>query len=68
MVVIAKDDDVQIERLELGPFGTNAYIVICRKTRDSALIDAPAEASTIMNSLASTNPRYILLTHDIWTI
>ena len=64
MVVIAKDDDVQIERLELGPFGTNAYIVICRKTRDSALIDAPAEASTIMNSLASTNPRYILLTHD----
>lgn len=61
---MAKDDDIQIERLELGPFGTNAYIVICLKTRESALIDAPAEASTIMNSLAGTNPRYILLTHD----
>jgi len=64
MVVMAKDDDLQIERLELGPFGTNAYIVICLKTRDSALIDTPAEASTIMNRLTGTNPRYILLTHD----
>ncbi len=64
MVVVAKDDDIQIERLELGPFGTNAYIVICLKTRDSLLIDTPAEASTIMDRLKSTNPKYILLTHN----
>jgi len=64
MVVVAKDDAIQIERLELGPFGTNAYIVICQKTRDSVLIDAPAEASTIMDRLKSTNPKYILLTHN----
>ena len=61
---MAKDDDIQIERLELGPFGTNAYIVICQKTRDSALIDTPAEASTIMDRLKGTNPKYILLTHN----
>ena len=64
MTVIVKDDDIQIERLELGPFGTNAYIVICQKTRDSVLIDTPAEAGTIINRLTGTNPRYILLTHD----
>lgn len=64
MVVVAKDDAIQIERLELGPFGTNAYIVICQKTRDSVLIDAPAEANTIMDRLKSTNPKYILLTHN----
>ncbi|MFC1864598.1 MBL fold metallo-hydrolase [Chloroflexota bacterium] len=64
MVVVAKDGDVQIERLELGPFGTNAYIVICQKTRDSVLIDTPAEASTIMDRLKGTNPKYILLTHN----
>ena len=64
MVVVAKDDAIQIERLELGPFGTNAYIVICQKTRDSVLIDAPAESSTIMNRLEGTNPKYILLTHN----
>ena len=64
MVVVAKDDTIQIERLELGPFGTNAYIAICQKTRDSVLIDAPAESSTIMDRLKSTNPQYILLTHN----
>ena len=64
MVVVAKDDDVQIERLELGPFGTNAYIVICQKTRDSVLIDTPAEANKIIDRLKGTNPRYILLTHN----
>jgi len=64
MVVVAKDNDIQIERLELGPFGTNAYIVICQKTRDSVLIDTPADASKIMDGLKGTNPKYILLTHN----
>ena len=64
MAVMVKDDDIQIERLTLGPFGTNAYIVICQKTRDSVLIDAPAEANMIINGLRGTNPRYILLTHN----
>ncbi|MFC1971484.1 MBL fold metallo-hydrolase [Chloroflexota bacterium] len=64
MTIIVKDDDIQIERLELGPFGTNAYIVICQKTRHSVLIDTPAEASIIINRLHGTNPRYMLLTHN----
>lgn len=61
--VIVKDNSIQIERLELGPWGTNAYIIICRKTLDSVLIDAPAEASTIIKRLKGTKPKYILLTH-----
>ena len=64
MVVVAKDNDIQIERLELGPFGTNAYILLCRKTGNSVLIDTPAEASKIIDRLKGTNPRYILLTHN----
>ncbi|MFC1992703.1 MBL fold metallo-hydrolase [Chloroflexota bacterium] len=64
MTIVAEDDALQIERLELGPFGANAYIVTCRKMRDSVLIDAPAEAEIIMGKLQNTNPRYILLTHN----
>ena len=64
MTIVAEDDAIQIERLGLGPFGTNAYIVICRKTRDSVLIDTPAEANIIMDRLKNTNPRYIFLTHN----
>ena len=64
MVVVVKDDDIQIERLELAPFGTNAYIAICQKTQDSVLIDTPGEANKIMDRLKGTNPKYILLTHN----
>jgi hydroxyacylglutathione hydrolase len=64
MTIVAKDGAIQIERLELGPFGTNAYIVICQKTRDAVLVDAPAEAQIIMGRLKNTNPKYILLTHN----
>lgn len=64
MSVVVKDNSIQIERLELGPWGTNAYIIICLETRGSVLIDAPAEASTIIKRLKGTNPKYILLTHS----
>ncbi len=64
MVVIAKDDTIQIEKLELGPYGTNAYVIICRQTGDSVLIDAPADASKIMEKLKGSDPKYILLTHN----
>ena len=64
MVVVVKDDTLQVEKLELGFFGTNAYIVICRQTGDSVLIDTPADANTIIERLEGTNPKYILLTHN----
>lgn len=64
MTIIAKDDEVQIEKLQLGPYGTNAYIVICRKTGDSLVVDAPAEADTVIDHLQGSSPRYILLTHN----
>ncbi|UCH43254.1 MAG: MBL fold metallo-hydrolase [Dehalococcoidales bacterium] len=64
MVVMAKDDSIQIERLEMPPFGTNAYIVTCQVTQDSALVDAPAQPDILMDNLKGTNPKYILLTHN----
>ena len=64
MASVVKDDNIQIERLQLGPFGTNAYVLTCQQTRDSVVIDAPAEADKIIENLKGTNPRYILLTHN----
>jgi glyoxylase-like metal-dependent hydrolase (beta-lactamase superfamily II) len=63
MAFVVTDNDVLIERLELGPFGTNAYVVVCRATGDSVLIDAPGEASKILERFTGNNPQYILLTH-----
>jgi hypothetical protein len=51
MTIVAEDNTIRIEKFELGPFGTNAYIVTCRVSRYSALIDAPAEANIIKDKL-----------------
>jgi glyoxylase-like metal-dependent hydrolase (beta-lactamase superfamily II) len=64
MVNVAKDDSIQIEKLELGPFGTNAYILICRQTGASVLVDAPGEAGKILMQLKGSDPKYILMTHN----
>ena len=64
MATVVEDETIQIERLAVGPWPTNTYIIMCPKTRDSVLIDTPAEASKIIEKLKGTNPKYILLTHN----
>jgi glyoxylase-like metal-dependent hydrolase (beta-lactamase superfamily II) len=64
MAIIVKDEYIQIDRLELGPFGTNSYILICQKTNESVVVDAPGEAGMVVDRLKETQPKYILMTHD----
>jgi hydroxyacylglutathione hydrolase len=63
MTIVAEDDAIRLERLELGRSGTNAYILTCRRTRDGALMDAPTEPKIIIDKLKDTTARYIFLTH-----
>ena len=64
MALVARDDHIQIHKLTLGPFDANSYIITCHMTRDSVVVDAPAEADEILKRLKGTNPRYILITHS----
>jgi hydroxyacylglutathione hydrolase len=64
MTTVVKDDQIQIDKLELGPYGTNAYILVCRNTRESVIVDAPADAGKILELLKGTRPNYILITHN----
>ena len=64
MTTVVKDDQIQIDKLELGPYGTNAYILVCRNTGESVIVDAPADAGKILDLLKGTNPNYILITHN----
>ena len=63
-MALINDDAIRIDRLTLGPYETNAYTVVCRKTGESLVVDAPAGASQIIDNLDGTKPGYILLTHD----
>jgi hydroxyacylglutathione hydrolase len=64
MTVIADDKNIRVEMLTLGPYETNAYTVVCNKSGESLVVDAPANAPAIIASLTGTKPKYILLTHD----
>ncbi|MGD8991358.1 MAG: MBL fold metallo-hydrolase [Desulfobacterales bacterium] len=64
MATVVKTADIQIERYELGPFGTNSYLLRCLKTDDSVVIDAPGDAPKVLDRLGHTNPKYILMTHN----
>ena len=64
MTILAEDSAIRLERLQLGPFGTNAYIVGCPATQESLLVDAPAEPRVIIDKLGSAALKYILLTHN----
>jgi hydroxyacylglutathione hydrolase len=59
-----EDDSIGIIRLELGPYGTNAYIAVCKTSGESILVDAPGGAGKILKQLAGTHPRYIVITHN----
>lgn len=61
---IIDNTKLTIKRLELSSYATNAYVVICPKTQESALIDVPAGAPTIFKHLRGTKLKYILLTHS----
>lgn len=64
MSIIVKDDNIQIEKLSLGPFETNSYLLICLKTGASVIVDAPGEADKVLKRLEGTHPKYILMTHN----
>jgi glyoxylase-like metal-dependent hydrolase (beta-lactamase superfamily II) len=54
---------MQATKLTLGQYDNNVYIVVCPRTKESAIIDASYDAAQIARAAAGTNVRFILLTH-----
>jgi glyoxylase-like metal-dependent hydrolase (beta-lactamase superfamily II) len=63
VATVVSTEKIQIDRLVLGPFSTNSYVVTCRETAESIVVDAPGDIGKIVTALRDTNPRYILITH-----
>ena len=64
MTTVVKNERMIIDRLELGPFGTNSYTLVCQETYESVVVDAPGETGMVVERLQETQPKYILMTHD----
>ncbi len=63
MATVEKNSMIEIARLELGQYGTNTYLLSCRKTGACVVIDAPGESEKILAGLEGFHPHYILITH-----
>ena len=53
----------EIRKLALGPMNNNVYIVVCKRTGESVVVDASHDAAQIAEAAAGTTVRGILLTH-----
>ncbi|MBW2603386.1 MAG: MBL fold metallo-hydrolase [Deltaproteobacteria bacterium] len=54
---------MKIRRKQVGPWGLNAYVLVCSKTRKSVLVDPGAEPDALDKLLTKTEPAAIILTH-----
>lgn len=65
MAIVAEDSNIRIIQLDVsGAIVSNAYLLVCQKTGDSALVDTPGDAGKLLEQLKGTNPRYVLITHN----
>jgi hydroxyacylglutathione hydrolase len=55
---------LELERLEVGPWPMNCYLIRCRTTGDVAIVDPGADAETILAALGEGQACCILLTHS----
>lgn len=64
MDVLVSNDRFRIERLELGPWATNCYLLHCVKTGQCAVVDVPPDLPAISAQLGKRRPEFVLLTHN----
>jgi len=64
MPTVAENTLVRIDKITLGPYETNAYLVVNKMTSESILVDAPDEPEKLLEFISGTIPRYVFLTHS----
>jgi hydroxyacylglutathione hydrolase len=65
MIIVAEDVDTSISKLDVG--GTtwpNSYLITCKQTGESALVDIPGKFELIYDQIKDSPLKYVLLTHN----
>ncbi|HXY44378.1 MAG TPA: MBL fold metallo-hydrolase [Acidimicrobiales bacterium] len=61
-----EDSQVEIYKTVVGPMDNNVYIVRCKETGDSILVDAANEHEQLLELCKSLGVRRVLETHGHW--
>jgi len=59
-----QDRDIVVYKTSCGPFDNNCYLLVCRKTGQSAIVDAPENPEPIIEQARNTVVKAILITHN----
>ena len=57
------DGEIQITKINMGPYNNNGYVVACAETGEAVIIDTPAEPEKLLNELGDVQVKAILITH-----
>ena len=55
--------EIKINKINMGPYNNNGYIVVCPETNEGVIIDTPAEPEKLLNELGDVQVKAILITH-----
>ena len=58
------DDEVRINKINMGPYNNNGYILVCPETNEGIIIDTPAEPEKLLNEIGDVKVEHILITHN----
>ena len=62
-MAVLYDGEVQIRKTVTDPYDNNCYVVVCPKTNESVIIDAPNESHKILAEAEGTDVKAVLFTH-----
>lgn len=57
------EKEIRIERLPLGQWDSNCYVVSCAPRGDTVIIDTPAEPEKILKAVQGLAVKLVLITH-----
>jgi glyoxylase-like metal-dependent hydrolase (beta-lactamase superfamily II) len=61
-----EDTDVRIDKIVVGPFENNVFVVRCKGSGEAAIIDAANEHDLLLEVSRATGVRRVLTTHGHW--
>ena len=61
-----EDAGVRVEKLVVGPFENNVFVLRCKSSGEAAIVDAANEHDLVLDVSRATGVRRVLTTHGHW--
>lgn len=58
-----ENERVRIHKVVASSIANNAYVVVCKATGESVIVDAPEQAEKVLDEASGTRVRAVLITH-----